>query len=130
MNAPRAVYYAFDYGATKRAFHKRASVCNYIHRRLFEFFNLFLFEQPIENISISETKLTRSELNVHVPLKTQRLSVSCVQSGWQGLSFFSRLLSSMILDLILPTGSELENGHVLADPPARGGMNVGARQDE
>lgn len=27
-------------------------------------------------------------------------------------------------------GTELENKHVLAYPPARGGMNVGARQDE
>jgi len=27
-------------------------------------------------------------------------------------------------------GTRVENRHVLADPPARGGMNVGARQDE
>jgi len=27
-------------------------------------------------------------------------------------------------------GSRMENRHVLADPPVRGGMNVGARQDE
>lgn len=43
--------------------------------------------------------------------------------------FSSSLLGDPWLDPF--AGSpKLENGHVLADPPARGGMNVGARQDE